>query len=47
MADHLSHYLLWKSLMHGQALGVATEKSLLDIAKFWWYDGYEGFNTDC
>lgn len=47
MADHLSHYLLWKALMHGQALGVATEKSLLDIAKFWWYDGYEGFNTDC
>ena len=47
MADHLSHYLLWKSLMYGQALGVATEKNLLDIAKFWWYDGYEGFDTDC
>ena len=47
MADHISHWLLYRALMHGQALGVASEKSLLDIAKFWWYDGYEGFNTDC
>jgi hypothetical protein len=30
----------------GQKKGIATEKNLLDIAKFWWYDGYEGFNTD-
>ena len=47
MIDHLTHYLLWRSLMRGMNIGTATEKNLLDIAKYWWYDGYEGFNTDC
>ncbi len=47
MADHLSHYLLWRALMAAQKNNIATEKILLDIAKFWWYDGYEGFETDC
>lgn len=46
MADHFSHYLLWRALMFAQKNNIATEKSLLDCAKFWWYDGYEGFNTD-
>ena len=47
MANHLSHYLLWRSLMAGMKNGTATEKSLMDVAKYWWYDGYEGFYTDC
>jgi hypothetical protein len=46
MADHLSHYLLWRTLMDCQRKGIATEKTLLDLGKYWWYDGYEGFNTD-
>ena len=41
-----SQAVLYRSLMIGQKKGIATEKNLLDIAKFWWYDGYEGFNTD-
>ncbi len=46
MRDHLSLFLLWRALMVGQSRGIVTEKSLLDTAKYWWYDGYEGFNTD-
>ena len=46
MIDHLSHFLLWRSLMRGQKLGIVSEYNLLDAAKFWWYDGYEGFNTN-
>jgi hypothetical protein len=32
--------------MTGQKRRTATEKDLIDIARFWWYNGYEGFNTD-
>jgi hypothetical protein len=33
--------------MHSQKNNIATEKILLDIGRFWWYDGYDGFETDC
>lgn len=42
-----SQAVLYRSLMIGQKKGIATEKNLLDCARFWWYDGYEGFETDC
>lgn len=42
----LSQAVLYRSLMHGMKINVATEKNLLDTVKFWWYDGYEGFETD-
>lgn len=47
MIDHISHYLLWKTLMQSQNANRCTETTLLQFAKYWWYDGYEGFNTDC
>jgi hypothetical protein len=46
MSNHFCHYLLWRALMDGQKLGIATEKNLLEIGRFWWYDGYDGFETD-
>lgn len=42
-----SQAVLYRAMMIGQKKGIATEKNLLDIARFWWYDGYEGFETDC
>ena len=32
--------------MRAQETGSLTEHSLLDCARFWWYNGYEGFNTN-
>jgi hypothetical protein len=46
MIDHLSLYLLCRALIKGQNNGIVTESSLLNSAKYFWYDGYEGFNTD-
>lgn len=42
----LSQAVLYRALMYGMKINVATEKNLLDTVKFWWYDGYEGFETD-
>jgi hypothetical protein len=33
--------LLYRSLMQAQLRGIATEHSLIDCSRFWWYDGYE------
>jgi hypothetical protein len=41
MNDHFCKYLLWRSMMVAQRNGSLTEYSLLDAARFWWYDGYE------
>lgn len=46
MTAHCALYTLYTSMMAGQQKGLCTEKSLLDSARFWWYNGYEGFNTD-
>lgn len=37
---------LYMAMIELQKKGTFTEHNLLDIAKFWWYDGYEGFETD-
>ena len=42
MSDRLAP--LYRSLMYGQAIGIATEHNLLDCARFWWYDGSVGEN---
>jgi hypothetical protein len=46
MTDHCALYTLYKAMMTGQQKGLCTEHNLLDCARFWWYNGYEGFNTD-
>ena len=35
---------LYRALMYGQAIGIATEHNLLDCATFWWYNGSVGEN---
>lgn len=46
MFQHVIHYLLVKSLSTGYRNGVAREYDLIHTGKYFWYDGYEGFNTD-
>jgi hypothetical protein len=41
MIDHLSKYLLWRSLMIGQRNERVSEGDLINTARFWWYSGYE------
>ena len=35
---------LYRALMYGQAIGIASEHALLDCARFWWYNGEVGEN---
>ena len=35
---------LYRALMYGQAIGIASEHNLLDCARFWWYNGEVGEN---
>lgn len=46
MYQHVIHYLLAKALKEGYRGTAAREYDLIHIGKYFWYDGYEGFNTD-
>jgi len=46
MGGHLALWVMVRSLRIGQSNGLVTEGSLINAAKFFWYDGYESFNTD-
>ena len=45
MYQHVVHYLLAKALKEGYHGNAAREVDLIMVGTFFWYDGYEGFNT--